>query len=161
MRSVNKTPMIHDRHLVKKWLEAILQRDDYKNAFKMPENLTIATCRNKGPMTERMIDSLEGWDKISVLEKSLEYLGIDGLVILTDDRLPWRNTFKFEMLYNYLNSNECTTEYFMCCDAVDVIFKVFSRLYKHVLAHLVLFSSVNSTFKTINRKLHKTLIRML
>jgi len=123
MRSINETPMIHDRHLVKAWLEAILQRDDYKNAFKMPKNLTIATCRNKGPMIERMIDSLEGWDKISVLEKSLEYLGIDGLVVLTDDRLPWRNTFKFEMLNNYLNSGECTTEYFMCCDAVDVIFK--------------------------------------
>ena len=31
MRNVNETPMIHDRHLVKAWLEAILQRDDYKN----------------------------------------------------------------------------------------------------------------------------------
>jgi hypothetical protein len=50
-------------------------------------------------------------------------LGIEGLVILTDDRLPWRNTFKFEMLNNYLNSGDCKTKYFMFCDAIDVIFK--------------------------------------
>jgi len=123
MRNVSEAPIIHDRHLVKGWLEEMLQRDDYKNAFKMPKNLTIVTCRNEGPMTERMIDSLEGWDKVSVLEKSMEYLGIDGLVVLEDDRLPWRNTFKFEMLNNYLNSGKCKTEYFMCCDAIDVIFK--------------------------------------
>ena len=51
----------------------------------------------------------------------MEYLGLD-LVVLTDDRLPWRNTFKFEMLHNYLNLGECTTKYFMCLDAIDVIF---------------------------------------
>jgi len=123
MISINETPMIHDRHLVKQWIEAMLQRDDYKNAFKMPKNLTIITCRNEGPMTERMIDSLEGWDEVSVLEKSMEYLGIDGLVVLKDDRLPWRCTFKFEMINNYLNSGKCKTEYIMFCDAVDVIFK--------------------------------------
>jgi len=27
------------------------------------------------------------------------------------------------MLYNYLNADKCNTEYFMCCDAIDVIFK--------------------------------------
>ena len=43
--------------------------------------------------------------------------------MLRDDRLPWRNTFKFEMLHNYLNSGECTTEYFMCLDAIDVIWR--------------------------------------
>jgi hypothetical protein len=123
MKSIYETPIIHDRHLVKQWIETILQRDDYKNAFKMPKNLTIITCRNEGPMTERLVDSLIGWVEISVLEKSLEYLGIEGLVVLKDDRLPWRNTFKFEMLHNYLNSGKCNTEYFMCCDAIDVIFK--------------------------------------
>ena len=123
MKSIYETPIIHDRHLVKQWIETILQEDDYKNAFKMPKNLTIITCRNEGPMTERLVDSLIGWVEISVLEKSLEYLGIEGLVVLKDDRLPWRNTFKFEMLHNYLNSGKCNTEYFMCCDAIDVIFK--------------------------------------
>ena len=26
------------------------------------------------------------------------------------------------MLHNYLNSGKCNTKYFMCCDAIDVIF---------------------------------------
>jgi len=43
------------------------------------------------------------------------------LVVLKDARLPWRNTFKFEMLHNYLNSGDCKTKYFMCLDAIDVI----------------------------------------
>ena len=67
MKSIYETPIIHDRHLVKQWIETILQRDDYKNAFKMPKNLTIITCRNEGPMTERLVDSLIGWVEISVL----------------------------------------------------------------------------------------------
>ena len=49
-------------------------------------------------------------------------MGID-LVVLKDDRLPWRNTFKIEMINNYLNSGECKTKYFMFCDAIDVIFQ--------------------------------------
>ena len=103
----------------------MLQRDDYKNAFKMPKDLTIVTCRNEGSMEERMgdIPHLSGFENISVLETSLDYLGIKGLVVLKDSRLPWRNTFKFEMLNNYLNSGKCKTKYFMCCDAIDVIFK--------------------------------------
>ena len=50
----------------------------------------------------------------------MKYLELD-LVVLRDDRLPWRNTFKFEMLYNYLNSGDCKTKYFMCLDAIDII----------------------------------------
>ena len=32
----------------------------------------------------------------SILEANTEYLGIKPLTVLTDARLPWRNTFKFE-----------------------------------------------------------------
>ena len=31
-------------------------------------------------------------------------MGIDELVVLKDDRLPWRNSFKVEMVNDYLNS---------------------------------------------------------
>ena len=94
-----------------------------KNTFKIPNNLTIVTCRNYGKMTDRIIDSLDGYDEISILERSLEYLGMDGLVVLRDKRLPWRNTFKFELILDFLESEKCNTEYFMCCDAIDVIFQ--------------------------------------
>ena len=118
-----KQPIIHDRHIVKSFFENMKKNGTYKNEFKKPDNLTITCCRNEGSMGDRIIDSLAGYDKISILESSLNYLGIKGLVQLKDSRLPWRNTFKFELINNYLNSGKCDTEYFMCCDAIDVIFK--------------------------------------
>ena len=114
-----KQPIIHDRHIVKEAFE-LLKSQTEPNIFTQPKDLTIVTCRNKGTMEDRIIPSLSGYEDTSILEENLKYLGLD-LVVLTDDRLPWRNTFKFEMLYNYLNSGDCTTEYFMCLDAIDVI----------------------------------------
>ena len=116
-------PVIHDRHVVKFAFEEMKEAGQYKGAFKMPDNLTIVTCRNEGSLEDRIIWSLEGYETTSILESNLEYLGVDGLVVLRDSRLPWRNTFKFEMLHNYISSGECKTKYFMFCDAVDVIFK--------------------------------------
>ena len=93
---------------------------DNKNAFTCPNDLTIITCRNKGTLEDRIIDSLKGYEHKSILETNLEYLGIDNLEILTDSRLPWRCTFKIEMINNYLP--ECKTKYILFCDAIDVIF---------------------------------------
>ena len=118
-----RQPIIHDRHVVKQFFENMKSQNLYKNAFKMPKDLTIVTCRNDGSMENGIIDHLKGYEEKSILESNLEYLGIDDLVVLRDTRLPWRNTFKFEMLNNYLNSGKCKTKYFMCCDAIDVIFK--------------------------------------
>ena len=115
-----KQPIIHDRHIVKQQFE-VLKSEVAQNTYKCPDNLTIVTCRNEGSMSDRIIPHLAGYENVSILESNLKYLGID-LTVLKDGRLPWRNTFKFEMLHNYLNSGECTTEYFMCCDAIDVIF---------------------------------------
>ena len=114
-------PIIHDRHLVKTEFARLKQRLQ-ADCFELPKDLTIVTCRNKGSMEDRIIDHLKGYEDISILEQNLEYLGV-GLKVLRDDRLPWRNTFKFELLNHYLNSGECKTEYFMCVDAIDVIFK--------------------------------------
>ena len=118
-----KQPIIHDRHIVKSIFENMKNKKLYNNAFKMPTDLTIITCRNEGTLEDRIIESLRGYEEKSILESSLEYLGIDDLVLLKDERLPWRCTFKFEMINNYLNSGKCKTEYFMHCDAVDVIFQ--------------------------------------
>ncbi len=112
-------PIIHDRHIVKQAFEHLIMNGPVE--FQMPEDLTIVTCRNEGSLEDRIIPHLAGYEQTSILERNMEYLGLD-LVVLTDARLPWRNTFKFEMLHNYLNSGECTTKYFMCLDAIDVIF---------------------------------------
>lgn len=114
------SPVIHDRHLVKNYYENMVFNNIHKNKFQTPDDLTIITCRNLGSMEDRIIDSLSGYEHKSILECNLEYLGIDDLVVLYDDRLPWRNTFKFEMISNYLK--QCTTKYIMYCDAIDVIF---------------------------------------
>lgn len=114
------TPVIHDRHLVREAFE-LLKSQTEPGIFTHPKDLTILTCRNEGSLEDRIIDSLVGYDETSILEANTEYLGLD-LVVLKDARLPWRNTFKFELINNYLQSGKCTTEYFMFCDAVDVIF---------------------------------------
>jgi len=116
-------PVIHNRFIVKQHFESMKQNGTKYQTLNMPEELTIATCRNEGKMTDRLIDSLQGYDEVSFLESSLQFLGINSLEVLTDARLPWRNTFKFQMLHDYLNSGKCNTEYFMCCDAIDVIFQ--------------------------------------
>mgnify|MGYP003114251450 FL=1 len=109
-------PIIHDRHIVKQAMEQLIQNGPVQ--FEKPDNLTIATCRNEGTLADRIIPHLSGYEEQSILERNMEYLGMD-LVVLRDSRLPWRNTFKFEMLNNYLK--DCPTEYFMCLDAIDVI----------------------------------------
>ena len=115
-------PIIHDRHLVDSLFKSMKDDGRLKGAFKLPSNLIIVTCRNEGTMVDRLLSHLHEYEHTSILEFNLDYLGID-LVVLKDARLPWRNTFKFEMIYNYLSSGECNTEYFMCCDAIDVIFQ--------------------------------------
>lgn len=116
------SPIIHDRHIVKNAFNTLVEQGVYKNAFSKPNNLTIVTVRNEGSLEDRIIPSLSGYEDKSILETNLEYLGIQPLVVLKDSRLPWRNTFKFEAILNYLNSGKCTTEYFMYCDTIDVIF---------------------------------------
>ena len=116
------TPVIHDRHIVKNAFNQVIESGEYETAFSKPDNLTIVTVRNEGTMEDRIIPSLKGYEDKSILEANLEYLGIQPLTVLTDSRLPWRNTFKFEIILNFLNSGKCNTEYFMFCDAIDVIF---------------------------------------
>jgi hypothetical protein len=117
-------PIIHDRQVVGKIFDWMKENELHKNKFKKPEDLTILTCRNDGEMyRSTLIPSLSKYTDVSILESNLEYLGIKGLVVLRDTRMPWRNTFKFEMIHNYLQSGKCKTKYFMFCDAVDVIFQ--------------------------------------
>ena len=49
MKSIYETPIIHDRHLVKESFEIVKSRTE-RGLFKLPDNLTILTCRNEGSM---------------------------------------------------------------------------------------------------------------
>ena len=118
---VIEQPIIHNRFIVKEIFELMKKQGTYKGLFSCPSSLTITTCRNSGPMTDRIINELEGYEDVSLLESSLQHLGIHTLKRLESSELPWRNTFKFELINEYLK--ECKTEYFMCCDAIDVIFR--------------------------------------
>jgi len=140
-------PIIHDRHIVKSVFENMKNGNIHKGEFNIPENLTIVTCRNKGSMEDRLIPQMLEYKDKSILEENLDYLGVD-LVVLKDARLPWRCTFKFEMIHNYLNSGKCKTEYFMCCDAIDVIFQDDPQLVINIFESFdceALFMSTHST----------------
>ena len=117
------------------------------NKFTLPNNLTILTARNKGSLGDRIIPHLLGYEDVSILEQNLEYLGVN-LVVLTDNKLPWRNTVKIKMIYEYLQSGKCDTELFMYCDAIDVIFVDYPQRVIDIFEESncdVLFMSTHST----------------
>ena len=78
-------PIIHDRHIVKQAFEQMKEAGEIK--FEHPKDLTIVTCRNEGTLEDRIIPHLSGYEDTSILERNMEYLGLD-LVVLRDGRLP-------------------------------------------------------------------------
>lgn len=120
-----KHPVIHDRHVVGMVFDWMKENDVNHKRFKKPDNLTILTCRNKGEMKRAtLFPDLAEYTVVSILEQNLEYLGIEGMVVLSEDfEGPWRCTYKIQWIHDYLQSGKCDTELFMFCDAVDVIFQ--------------------------------------
>ena len=54
-----KQPIIHDRHIVKQQFE-VLKSEVAPNTYKCPDNLTIVTCRNKGPLDDTVVQLTGG-----------------------------------------------------------------------------------------------------
>jgi hypothetical protein len=122
-----KQPIIHDRHLVKSQFETLKRLQLFENKFSMPEDLSIVLCRNEGSLSDRIIPQLAGYEDTSILESNLQYLGIDNYTVLSR-KIPegegqWIWTNKIKWIYEYIESNECDTEYLMYCDPIDVIFQ--------------------------------------
>ena len=63
-------PIIHDRHLVKQAFEQLKESGPIK--FEQPKDLTTATCRNEGTLSDRIIPHLAGYEDISILEIILD-----------------------------------------------------------------------------------------
>ena len=127
MKSINETPIVHDRHLVKEIFERMKRNGTHKNAFHMPEDLTIVLVRNEGSLSDRIIPHLSGYEDSSILESNLDYLGIRGYEVLSKPIPPgkdqWVWTNKIKWILEYLNTGKCQTKYILYCDPIDVILK--------------------------------------
>lgn len=104
-----RAPIVHNRFLVTElWKEMTLQ-GTLENRFKKPEKLTIVLCHNYPSKT--------------LLEQNLDFLGIRDYVVLKGDPNKWSNLHKLKLIYDYLKSGRCSTDYLLYLDSIDVIIK--------------------------------------
>ena len=58
------------------------------------------------------------------MEQSLRYTGVDRFTVLSPEPgTLWRNTCKVELIYDYLSSNSCPTEYLLYADSDDALLR--------------------------------------
>ncbi|MBP1709408.1 MAG: hypothetical protein H6Q46_392 [Deltaproteobacteria bacterium] len=81
-----------------------------KGKLRCPPELTILLTHN--------------YDYLTKMELCLRYVGIDNYIVLRPQvKGPWRHTIKLEMIYNYLKSGTCKTDYILYCDSDDAILR--------------------------------------
>lgn len=103
-------PIIHNKRLGEILYGFMAQLPGWRDRFRKPDNLDIITCHDYAGK--------------SLLEKSLDYLGIDGCTVLREPYTgPWRNTFKLKWVLDYLEQSPQGSEYVLFCDADDTILK--------------------------------------
>lgn len=142
-----KQPIIHSGELAKECLDWMIDIGHLKDVFTKPDNITYITCHNyiddeTGTAESKLhrynqLYKSEDGRKITMFEKSLEWLGIGSPVVLTkpvcghhvtDKNMIEKNgmyshIMKEEWVLEYLESdNFPNTELVMWCDAGDVIF---------------------------------------
>jgi hypothetical protein len=101
-------PIIHNKRLGEILYGLMAQVPKLRHRYRKPENLDIITCHN--------------YSSKSLLEKSLDYLGIEGYTVLRESfEGPWRNTLKPKWLLNYLERYPCGPDNVLFCDADDAI----------------------------------------
>ena len=101
-------PVIHNKRLGEILCSMMTQVPELKYRFQRPGNLDIITCHN--------------YPTRSLLEQSLDYLGIQGYTVLKECfNGPWRNTFKLKWLLTYLEEFPDGPENVLFCDADDAI----------------------------------------
>ena len=101
-------PVIHNKRLGEILYGMMIQVPELQGCYHRPANLEIVTCHN--------------YPVLSLLEKSLDYLGIKGGTVLKENfDGPWRNTFKLKWLLAYLEKFPDGPENVLFCDADDAI----------------------------------------
>lgn len=105
-------PITHRyKHVI--WqFEEMKKEGSLRKRFEKPKDLTILTCHN--------------YDEKQYLEKSLDFLGIEGYKVLPAPNVKpgeWKTTYKLESIYDYLTKEEKGTPYVLYCDARDVIIR--------------------------------------
>lgn len=103
-------PIVHNKRLGEILFALMAQHPDWRMRYRKPDNLDIITCHN--------------YPRKSLLEKSLDYLGIQGYTVLQESfGGTWRNTLKLKCTLNYLEAHPSGPEYILFCDADDTIIK--------------------------------------
>ena len=103
------SPIIHKFKLAKAFLEKIERTGEHNGAFKPHPDLTFLTVHN--------------YPEPPLFEQSLSYLGLRECceVLQPAEGVKWRNTLKIQLIVDYLKAGLCKTEFFMFCDARDVV----------------------------------------
>ena len=101
-------PIIHNKRLGEIVYGLMIQVPGLRCRHRKAENLDIITCHD--------------YPATSLLEKSLDYLGIEGYTVLREPfDGPWRNTFKLKWLLDYLERYPHGPPNVLFCDADDAI----------------------------------------
>ncbi len=104
-------PIIHHDPLALKYMAEIEHTGELKGAFNPHPDLTIVTAHN--------------YTEPSLLERNLSHLGLRECcdVIQLPESTTWLNTFKIELILDYLRAGRCNTELMIWCDAADVVLR--------------------------------------
>ncbi len=112
MRGRAKQIVIHDAHLTVGVPAGLLVRlfcAGKRRRFRTPANLTIILVHNRSYPT--------------LMERSLDYLGVEYVTLKPPAGVRWRHTLKNTAMLDYLSSGRCTTEYVMFCDSDDALMR--------------------------------------
>jgi hypothetical protein len=101
-------PIIHNKRLGEILYGLMQQVPGMRGRHRKPASLEIIACHD--------------YPAKSLLEKSLDYLGIKGYRILRESfNGPWRNTFKLKWLLHYLERHPVGPDKVLFCDADDAV----------------------------------------
>lgn len=110
----------------RKWDYMVIHRP---SLARLPSSLTIPLLAGhvKGKLecpSEIQIVLIHNYDKMSLAEKSLRYVGINNYTVLKPEiNGPWRNAEKLVILKKFLESKTSGSKYILYLDSSDVILR--------------------------------------
>lgn len=102
-------PITHRMKIVLPQFESMKKTGEMGGKFKRPDSLTILTCHD--------------YKEKSLFEQNMDFLGIEGYVVLRPNKKPYKDIYKIELAIEYLKNSNEKTPYVLLCDARDVIIK--------------------------------------